>query len=298
MKTKETIDRTWPGEFITAVGTKFIEVIVLDFLSKSFDYYNKRDFNRRHFRADVFENTYSTAAIVLTVLGIEAYRNRIFCLERKKVGKYVFQDLSEIIGNKDRNFPKQDFQGILSEIFVVRDVIVHNHIYEVKVFHNRNGEMLGHRQKLLEGYGDTKHLASTNPRTKKTNLLKFNIQPLKIGFEDLYKLLAFFDVFVGILRKIFGDGHIPFRLLHKINEKWEDNLSKVLSHYYEQIPNEKYVKQFDSVIKGLKKDYSTFLPKGTWVVNNFCPKCGTFGLHKPGHTNCRNCDFEPARLRF
>src|SRR3990167_6547501 len=126
---KNKIDKRKTQKLITVVTTDYVESIVLDLLAKSFEVYKKRDFKSRNYGLHAFENTYATAAIVLTVLSIESYRNRIFYLEREKVGR-VAEDLSRIIRRKISSFPKEKFQEILEEVFVVRDVIVHNHIYE------------------------------------------------------------------------------------------------------------------------------------------------------------------------
>lgn len=298
MKSKSPPDTTKTEKVVTVVATQYVQTIVPDLLSKSFEAYKQRDFNSRNFQVSTTENTNATAAIVLGVLSIEAYRNRIFYLEKERVGRNVAQDLSRIINEKGSRFPKQKFQDILTEVFVIRDVIAHNHIYEVKVSHNKDYEMLGHRQKLLEGYGDKKFLTSLNLRTRKTKLLKFNIQPAKIGFEDLYTLLAFFDLFVAISQKVFGARHVPFSFLYKPNREYELNLSKILACYYEQIPNKKYLEQFDNIVKDFKNEYSVFLDSSygfgrKCVVCNFCPNCGAFGFYKPNNCKvCNKCKFE------
>lgn len=298
-------------KLITVITTQYLEHVVLELLEKSFDVYRRRDFNKKQFQVSVLENAHATAAIVLTVLAIEAYRNRIFYLEGKKVGRSAVKDLVEIIDSRVSGFPMQSFLNILTEVFVIRDVVVHNHIYEVDVLYTKNWEMTGHRQKLLEGYGDdSKFKSSVNSRTRKTKLLKFNIQPAKIGFEDLYTLLTFVDLFIGIYQRTFGYGHLPFHLSYRINDEYEDNLSKILTHYYSQIPNKKYTQQFNHMIHAFRKDYQMFVAKDImkingknhpifnreYVINNLCPKCGTFGFHKPRNiAACSKCNF---RLRM
>src|SRR3990167_3856907 len=289
-------DKTKKEKLVTVIGSNYIHHLILNLLSNSFEVYKKRDFTMKSFQVSVLENTYATAGIVLTVLGIEAYRNRIFYLEKKKVEKDVANDLSNIIGKKEPTFPKDNFRNILREVFVIRDVIVHNHIYEVEVSTDENWEMLGHKQKLLEGYGDNeKFKNSVNSRTRKTKLLKFNVQPAKIGFEDLNTLLVAFDLFVGISQNIFGYGHVPFHFAYKLNNNYEDNLSRLLASYCERIPNQKYINQVNILIKkNLKNDYSKFLANNReYVITNICPKCSAFVLHKPNNiTSCSKCKFE------
>ncbi len=309
---KNRIDKGKTQKIITVVSANYVELLVLDLLEKAFQVYRKRNFQDKHFQVSVLENTYATSAVVLTVLGIEAYRNRIFYLEKKKrVGRDVAEDLAKIIDKKTTKFPKGQFQAILDEIFVIRDVIVHNHIYKVTVFYDKDWGILGHRQRLLKGYGNVRFKNSVNQKTRKTKVLKLNVQPSKIGFEEVYTLLAVFDLLVGLLQRTFSYGHVPFKLMHKISGEWVDNLGKLLAYYYDQIPNVKYAKNFNNFVRSLKGDYSTYVAKHeiiagveelfferTYVINNFCPKCGTFGFHKPQNKmTCPVCKFEIGAVK-
>jgi hypothetical protein len=285
-------------KIITVIGANYISYnLVLDLLSKAFEVYKKRDFRRKDFQVSIAENMYATAGIILTVLGIEAYRNRIFYIEKQKVNKNVVLDLIKIFRNKAPNFPDNSFQHIMSEVFLIRDVIVHNHIYEVEVFYDENWKELEHNQKILEGYGDNKRFRGyVDQNTGQTRLLKFNVQPAKIGFEDLCTLLIIFDLFVGISQAICGRVYVPFPFSCNLNGRYETILSKVLVYYYDQIGNQKYKNQFDSIIKTLSKNYSIFLSNASTercAITNLCPKCSSFGFFKPNDINkCNKCELE------
>lgn len=283
---------------ITVIGANYISYnLVLDLLSKAFEIYKKRDFRRKGLHVSIMENMYATAGIVLTVLGIEAYRNRICYLEKQRVNKNVVSDLINVIKNKAPNFPYNSFQNIMTEVFLIRDVIVHNHIYEVERFYDRGWEILGNRQKLLRGYGDNKRFSGiVEEITRKTKTLKFNVQPAKIGFEDLNTLLVIFDLFVGIYQGILGSRHVPFSFSYNLKGKYETALSKVLAYYYDQINNQKYLRHFNKLIQCLNHEYATFLTdKASWecAITNLCPTCSTFGFYKPTDIyKCNKCNFE------
>lgn len=282
-------------KLVTVIGANYIEQIVPDLLEKSFDTYRKKDFSKRNFQVSVHENAYSTSAIVLTVLGIEAYRNRIYYLERKKVTKSVPNDISCIFAQKDSTFPKQGFEAVLAEVFVIRDVIVHNHIYELEVVSDDNWDMVSHRQKLLEGYGDDKKYQKfVNNRTRKTKNLGLNVQPGKIGFEDLFKVLVVFDLFIGISTKLFANNYVPFHFTRNINGKWEDNFSKYLTQFYIQITNTAYQKSLKKLLDQMKRSFDNFIPAfSDYFLHNVCPKCKEYGLHQPDNiTKCSACGFE------
>jgi len=258
-------DKVQKEKLITPVGIGFIELIVPNLMRDAFEPYKKRDFTRRYFQVSVWEHTYSAAAVVLTVLGIEAIRNKIYYHETERVSKSVPSDISKIFMKKLPSLPHQKFQDMMIEAFVVRDVIVHNHIYEVNVILSKqNWNMISHRQKLLEGYGDDKKYArSVNPRRRTTKLLELNVQPLKIEFEDLFTILILLDLFIGVTQKAFGPGYAPFHLFERFNDSWAENLSELLTYYYDQIPNPKFIKQIDKLAKELRKDYGSFLPSSS-----------------------------------
>lgn len=294
-------DKVHKEKLITPIGVGFIELIVPNLMQDAFEAYKKRDFTRRYFQVSVWEHTYSAAAVVLAVLGMEAFRNKIYYHEGK-VPKGVPSDISRILMKKLPSFPHQKFQEIITEVFVVRDVIVHNHIYEVNVILSaQNWNMISHRQKLLEGYGDNKkYERSVNRQRRRTKLLELNVQPLKIEFEDLFTILVVLDSFIGVTQKAFGPAYVPFHLFERFNDSWAENLSELLTYYYDQIPNTKFVKQIDRLAKELRKDFGSFLPdRSDFFIANTCPKCSSLGFHKLSSiSHCNSCGLKIEVLNF
>jgi hypothetical protein len=173
-------------------------------------------------------------------------------------------------------------------------VIAHNHIYEVNIVNNQDWEMIGHRQRLLKGYGfDRKYEQSVNTRTKKTHVLKLNVQPTKVGFEDLFKVLTIFDLLCGLTQNSFGKQYGFSPVYCKINNYYADNLSQILSYYYELIPNKKFVSEVEALSKTLRQEFESFLPsmeKWDWFITNTCVKCGSPGFFKHhGIMSCIKC---------
>lgn len=284
-------------KLVTVVTANYVDLLVPDLLEKSFDAYQRKDFTKRHFQVSVIENTYATAGIVLILLAFEAYRNRIYYLEKKSVhrGKLA-EDLSSIFKLKDNAFPEDLFRDIFTEMTIVRDVIVHNHLYEVEIVNDGNWDMISHRQRLLKDYGDHKRLNSglVVEQTRKTKNLKLNVQPAKIGFEDLYTILVVFDMFVGISNKLFANSYVPFHFTHKFNEDWIDCLSRYLSHFYVINPNKAGTNKLRKVYKDLRASFISFIPSNVdYFLEVVCPKCQDFGFHQPFKIyKCASCDFE------
>ena len=283
-------------EFITVVGTSFIDFVIWDLVKESFATYRNTDFSKKRFQTPISEHGHAAAAIVLSVIGIEAYRNRIYFLEKSSVNRSVPNDLCKMLTKKSINFPTSKLQSLLEELFVVRDVIAHNHIYKVEVFSDQGWTMLGHRQKLLKGYGfDSKYKSSVSSRSKKTNLLKLNVQPAKTGFEDIFKVLVVIDLLIRIMQKVFGGGYVSFHVSHKIGGYDARNLSEILTYYFDHIPRKSFVKFLERLSTQLRNDFTSFLPPyplSNCFISNTCPQCSKLGFDKIDNTHyCGKCGF-------
>jgi len=284
-------------KLVTVVTANYVDLLVPYLLERGFDAYKQKDFTKRHFQVSIIENTYSTAGIVLTLLALEAYRNRIYYLEKKSVrrGKLA-EDLSGIFKLKDSAFPEDLFRDILTEMTIARDVIVHNHLYEVEIINDGNWDMISHKQRLLKDYGDRKRLNSglVTEQTRKTKNLKLNVQPAKIGFEDLYTILVIFDMFVGISDKLFSNSYVPFHFSHKFNGEWIDRFSHYLSHFYVTNPNKAGINRLRKIYKSLRTSFISFIPDHVdHFLEDVCPKCQDFAFHQPFKIyKCSSCGFE------
>jgi len=284
-------------KLVTVTGSTFTSFVIWDLLTKAFEAYQQLDHSKRHFQTSMWEHGHASAAIVLTVISIEAYRNGICYLSRRAVSRGAYAvpiDLSDVLLIGDDRFPAERFKNLLAEMFVVRDVIVHNHIYEVEVTSDEHWEMVRHEQKLLKGYGrDAKYSACVNDRTRRTKLLRLNVQPAKMGFEDLFKMLITFDLFVGVTENLLGKGYVPASVQYQIEDRWVRNVSEVLTHYLGKVTNQRFIAEVAKLSAYLRKDFANFLPpmaKWDWFITNICPSCSSPGFFKKrGQYSCSKC---------
>ena len=285
-------------KYITVIGSNFLAFVIWDLVEESFATYQNTDFAKKRFQTSIWEHGHAAAAIILSVIGIEAYRNRIYFLEKRGIDRRssVTSHLCNILAKKSISFPTSKLKPLLEEVFVVRDVIAHNHIYQVNVYYDQGWMMLGHKQKLLEGYGfDSKYKSSVNPRTKKTKLLKLNVQPAKIGFEDIFTVLVVIDLLIKIMQQVFGAGYVPFHVSHKIGGYDAKNLSETLTYYFDDIPRKSFVEFLERLSTQLRNDFTSFLPPyplSDCFISNTCPQCSKLGFDKLDNTHyCRKCGF-------
>lgn len=287
--------------YLSVIGAHYVPDIVLDFLPRIFEAYKIRDYKSKNFQVSACENTLSTAGLLLSVASIESYANRIFRFEEKRGP--VPEKISEIFWSKNNNFPKEDFERLLCEVYILRDVIVHNHIYDISTAVDRESWEIKHLDETLvigKGEKDKKFKECVDCAAKKTKLLKLHVQPLKIGFEDLFTVLFVFDTFVRLSQSMLSDSHVPFRLYCKIGKTTESSLSRLLASYYRQITNEEYLKALESLLTELRGKYAHFLvsPYDDAFINNICPRpnCGKIGFHTilRGNT-CAACGLSIGR---
>jgi len=135
-------------------------------------------------QTSVYENGYSCSIILLTVVLLESFITRT---------KYVMG-----VSNKDINalaFFKQTFEGnslydILYELFVIRDIIAHNHVWEGQVLWDEEGLKFNSTPiHHSEGYGDSKFRNSILIDKRVSKRLSLNLFPTRICWEDAKKVL-------------------------------------------------------------------------------------------------------------
>lgn len=291
------MDRT--DNYISVIGAHYVPDIVLDFLPRIFDAYKMRDYTSTNFQVSTRENIFSTAGILLTVVSMESYGNRILQLEKTTEKLSLLKLLPRVFRCTREDFPDDDFKVLLQELYILRDIIAHNHIYAISTTVDGDSWNIKHcDEKLVLGRGpdDLKYKNRVDLSKNRTKLLKLHAQPLKIGFEDLFTVLIIFDLFIRLAQSIFGYFHVPFQIHYKIGKSIEPSLSRLLTHYYRQISNDKYLASLESLLKGLRSRYSPFLthPYDDVFIKNICPQpdCGAFGFRTINRlNNCKACGF-------
>ena len=128
-------------------------------------------------QAGVFDNGYSAAIIVLTVLLLEsAINSSQYILNLDPPMKPV-----EFVRE---TFPKSDFGQKLEELFVARDVIAHNHVWEAEIAWDGQGAGRLKSAQLRHGFGDKKYRRVTRGADKKTTWLGIDLFPTRISQRD------------------------------------------------------------------------------------------------------------------
>ena len=145
-------------------------------------------------QASPLENGYSLASVNLTVLMVESAINRTQYIMNisppQKVLEFIKQELPNDLFQKSE------------ELFVIRDTIAHNHVWEANTYWDENGKLRFVDAQLIKGYGDKKFRKVVDNKTRKTKLLELNVFPNRFCRSDAITVLkAAVEVLSAIEKK-------------------------------------------------------------------------------------------------
>jgi hypothetical protein len=156
--------------YASVIGISLLQPIVS--LLKNFPSDYKTEGN--DFQVTHFENSHCSAIILLTVVMFEATINRARLVDEIYGRIHALDYLNK--HHKGR-FDIDD----LEEVFVIRDVIAHNHIWKAEV---NPATMSIIEAKRLDEYGDAKFNRVVDQATRKTKRFGLHVLPTRIGFDD------------------------------------------------------------------------------------------------------------------
>ena len=164
--------------YVSVIGTNYLHPI--SSLLESLELLDPKGPNE--VQASPLENGYSVAITVLTVLLLESAINRTQYIRGEKPPK-------KPVNFVRATYPVSTFGDILEELFVVRDVIVHSHLWEAEITWDEQMRMRLISAEREEGYGDKKFDKVINPAERKTRQLGINLFPTRICRTDAVVVL-------------------------------------------------------------------------------------------------------------
>lgn len=168
---------TKPEGYVSIVASNFVFPIVS--LIEALNGVGKHAPNE--VQASPLENGYSLAIITLTVLMVESAVSRTQYMMKLSPPQKALEFI-------EQEFPNDLFQKV-EELFVIRDTIVHNHVWEAIVYWDENGTLKLVDAQLVKGYGDKKFGKVVDSKTRKTKLLGLNVFPNRICRSDAITVL-------------------------------------------------------------------------------------------------------------
>jgi hypothetical protein len=169
---------TEPEGYVSVIASNFLHPLTK--LLEGMDEFENKGPNE--VQSSPLENGFSLGIIVLAILLTESAISRT----QYRMGKTPPEKPLKFVRNI---FPSDDFPERLEELFVLRDVIAHNHIWEAKVYWDKSGELRLVEAQLTSGYGDKKLERVIDNKTRTTRLLGLNLFPTRICRSDAIKVL-------------------------------------------------------------------------------------------------------------
>ena len=194
-----------PEEFISCLGVAIAYSLVE--ICKTLDKTEFTDVNK--LQSSTTEHGLSAGIILLSVAMVESALNR---------AKYISGSNEKQVLNFFKNhIDNGEVYKNLEEIYVIRDSIIHNHIWKVNVPFPENLNDPNITFHLLPGYGDSKFRRVVNMRTKQTNRLAINIIPTRLNRKDVIKVLeVVWNVSVALQKK-----DVTYFPLENFSFKWD-----------------------------------------------------------------------------
>lgn len=164
--------------YVSIIGFSYLDPIAI--LVEKLMSLKKRGPNE--VKASQPENGLSSSIIVLSVLLLESAIARVKFESKSPELKGAFNFMKT-------RYPSFKKLGELEELFVIRDTIVHNHIWEARFSWDDEAGMRLLAAEIWEGSGDKKLNNVLNKDTRKTKTLGLNLFPTRISTNDAQVVL-------------------------------------------------------------------------------------------------------------
>ena len=174
-------------------------------------------------QASFVENGYAIAIVALTAFLIEGACGR---------ARYVKGDQDEISAIKTlKRLGDDDLAADVEEVFVIRDVVAHSHLWVAQVDWQRDDLIFVNGPTKLPAYGDAKFNSVVDTKSRTTRRLKLDVFPTKIRQQSAVIAMKQAVKVLRFLENI--DRNIAYASIHHIRVgnnlilffKWVDELT-------------------------------------------------------------------------
>lgn len=131
-----------------------------------------------------YEHGYATSVILLLVAMFESYVVRVRYLHRGAVPN----KLRSAIDVLAYIYPSIRNKKALTDVYVLRDAVFHNHLWEIEFSWGGSPAMVMHGAAKHPAFGDTKYAPRVNSQTRRTKALGLSIVPTRVNRTDTRKV--------------------------------------------------------------------------------------------------------------
>lgn len=163
-------------KLVTIVGSSYFEPISL--LLEELEKHDKGSSNE--IQSGYYVNGFASSVCILSVVCLESYVMRVRYINNASQKDIDRTPVPVYLKNLYRDFPYEDE---LNEIHIVRDVLAHNHLWEVDYSWDDEKGMV-HDATTKRSSGDKKYNQYIDISTNITTKLNLNVSPIKINKLD------------------------------------------------------------------------------------------------------------------
>ncbi len=130
------------------------------------------------------EHGYSAAIVVLMVAMFESYMSRVRLVQPTHMPASVRSAQHIVLAV----FPKFKHKKALAEVYVLRDILMHSHLWEIEYEWGGPVPMTLKKATLHPGYGDQKFRDRVDMKTYRTKAIGLSVFPSRVDRRDVLKV--------------------------------------------------------------------------------------------------------------
>ena len=135
------------------------------------------------FSCGTHESGYAASCVLLLVAMFESYASRLRYAQGENVAK-TRTAIDVVLAV----FPKLRHRKALQDVYVLRDLLMHAHVWEVEYEWGGPVPMVLLNATMHAAYGDGKFKARVNMKTHRTKALGLSVFPSRVDRIDLHKV--------------------------------------------------------------------------------------------------------------
>lgn len=188
---------------VTVVGTSYFQPIA-DLVERLI---KRKPHRPNRVKSAEDEHGYCASIVLLLVAMFESYMSRVRFRRPGEVVGQVRSAVDVVLAV----FPRLRHRRALEEVYVLRDLLMHSHLWEIEYEWGGPVPMVLRKATLHPGYGDKKFHARVDMRTYRTKALRLAVFPSRVDRRDLVKV---FDTLWKTLLRFEREDHDQVNVSH------------------------------------------------------------------------------------
>ncbi len=166
-------------DLVTIIGASYF-VPICTLLEKL----EKFEEQKSDVQSGFYVNGFAASICLLAVACLESYVMRV-----RFVHKANQQDIDRtpVVSYLCKLYPHFPYNDQLIEIYILRDIIVHNHLWEFGFVWEEEGMSITSAMK--RSTGDSKYRNNVDESSRKTKVLGLTVNPIKVGKREVEQVL-------------------------------------------------------------------------------------------------------------